>query len=118
MTDDRVRVIAEQLAPDGADRSVMICPVCGYENLLGDDQCANCGADLRSSDIPVATSPFERLLVDVSLGSLPTRKPFTVRDDTPVGEVLQEMRRKETADVLVLHGDRLVGIFTERDALL
>jgi CBS domain-containing protein len=117
-TDDRVRVLAEELAPEDADRAVMICPVCGYSNLQGDDQCANCGADLRTSDIPVATSPFERLLVDVSLGSLPTRKPFTVRDDMPVAAVLDEMRTKATADVLVLHGDRLVGIFTERDALM
>ncbi|MEO6351021.1 MAG: CBS domain-containing protein [Candidatus Limnocylindrales bacterium] len=117
-TDDRVRDIDVTLAPEDADRKVMVCPVCGYENLQGDDQCANCGADLRTSDIPVASTTFERLLVDVPLKAIQTRQPFTVRDDAPVAEVLEQMRREQTADVLVVRGDRLVGIFTERDALM
>ena len=72
-TDDRVRALTADLAPEGADRRVMVCPVCGYENLQGDDLCANCGADLATSDLPQATSPFERLLVEVPLKSLKMR---------------------------------------------
>jgi len=117
-TNDRVRALAAAAAPEGADRRVMVCPVCGYENLQGDDQCANCGSDLRTSDIPVASSPFERLLVDVPLRAIETRRPFVVSHDATVADVLEQMRMHETADVLVLQGDRLVGIFTERDALL
>jgi methionyl-tRNA synthetase len=37
----------------------MICPVCGFENIQGDDSCENCGADLRTADIPHPASPFE-----------------------------------------------------------
>ena len=96
----------------------MVCPVCGFENLQGDDLCANCGADLRTSDIPQATSPFERLLVEVPLATLKTRPPFTVDASTPVADVLRKMRDDETADILVVEGGRLVGIFTERDAAL
>jgi CBS domain-containing protein len=116
-TDDRVRGAVAPLEL-GADRRVMVCPVCGYENLQGDDECANCGADLRTSDIPVATSPFERLLVDVPLAHLQTRAPFTVSEDATIADVLGRMRDQQTADVLVVDGDRLVGIFTERDALM
>jgi CBS domain-containing protein len=115
-TDDRD--LAATLATEGADRNVMVCPACGFENLQGDDQCANCGSDLRASDIPVATSRFERLLVDVPLRALPTRRPFIVPHDATVADVLEQMRAQDTADVLVVHGNRLVGIFTERDALL
>ena len=32
----------------------MICPVCGFENIQGADECENCGADLRTSRHPVA----------------------------------------------------------------
>ena len=117
-TDDRVRALTADLAPEGADRRVMVCPVCGYENLQGDDLCANCGADLATSDLPQATSPFERLLVEVPLKSLKMRPPFTVEASASVESVLERMRTDETADVLVVDGDRLLGIFTERDAVL
>jgi CBS domain-containing protein len=117
-TDDRARADLAPLAEAAEDRRVMVCPVCGYENLQGDDLCANCGADLRTSDIPQATTPFERLLVDVPLRSLKTRAPFIVQTTDSIADVLQQMRDSETADVLVLDGGRLVGIFTERDAAL
>src|SRR3954447_20930625 len=114
-TDDRIRA---DVAPFEAetDRRVMVCPVCGYDNLQGDDLCANCGADLRTSDIPQASTAFERLLVDVPLRALKTRPPFTVDASTTVATVLQQMRDENTADVLVIEDGKLVGIFTERDA--
>jgi CBS domain-containing protein len=96
----------------------MVCPVCAFVNIMGADLCANCGSDLSSSDIPVATTPFERLLVDVPLSTLTTRPPFTVTADTSIAEVLRRMRDEQTADILVMDGGRLVGIFTERDATL
>jgi CBS domain-containing protein len=117
-TDDRVLADIASLAEEGGDRRVMVCPVCGYENLQGDDLCVNCGADLASSDIPHASSPFERLLVDVSVGTLKTRPPFTVDAATSIAEVVRRMRDEETADILVVEGGKLIGIFTERDAAL
>ena len=117
-TDDREMAIFSDPASNGDGPRVMVCPVCGYENLQGDDQCVNCGADLRASDIPQAVTPFEQLLVDVPLRTIGTRAPFTVPDTATVADAIDLMRRQETADVLVVHGEQLVGIFTERDALL
>ncbi len=120
MTDQSNHDVAAALAAVApqADRLIMVCPICGHENLQGDDLCANCGADLRTSDIPQATTPFERLLVNVRLRDLETRPPFTVLADDSVATVLRQMRDAETADVLVLADGNLVGIFTERDAAL
>lgn len=43
--------------------------------------------------------------------------PVCVGRDTPVGEAIQAMREGSTGCVLVCEGERLVGIFTERDVL-
>jgi len=116
-TDDRAT--ANAIAAAGVKQTQsMVCPVCGFENLQGDDLCANCGADLRTSDIPLATSAFERMLVEVPLSTLRTRPPFTVAASTSVADVLAKMRDEETADILVVDDGRLMGIFTERDAAL
>ena len=56
----------------------MVCPVCGYENLQGDDQCANCGADLRTSDIPHGITSFERMLTEVPLAAIDAPNCLTV----------------------------------------
>ena len=81
----------------------MICPVCGFENLQGEDNCENCGADLRTADLPLPGSRFERALLNHPLGSL---SPPGVRAVGP-----------EDLAADVVGGMRATGIFTERDAL-
>ena len=36
----------------------MLCPVCRHDNLQGEDNCENCGADLRTADIPEQAVSF------------------------------------------------------------
>ena len=96
----------------------MICPVCDYENLQGVDQCENCGADLRTSDIPRPGGEFEARLVRESLGSLDPSPPVLLPAQTPVAEAIRTMQQREVDCVLVGDDGRLAGIFTERDALL
>ncbi len=117
-SDDRIRAAAETVRAAGADQRVMICPICGFENLQGDDLCANCGGDLRTSDIPLAATPFERLLVDVRLIAVETRAPVTMPVSGTVGDALALMRDRQRACIVVVDGDRLAGIFTERDAIV
>lgn len=96
----------------------MICPVCNFENLQGSDTCENCGADLRTSDIPRPGTQFEARLVGEHLGALDPVTPLTVAPDEPVGETIGRMQEQQVECVLVADGSGLVGIFTERDALL
>jgi len=44
-----------------------------------------------------------------------TRAPVVVSEDTPLGRVLELMRSCEIRHVLVMQGERLTGIFSNRD---
>jgi len=96
----------------------MICPVCGFENFQGDDECQNCGADLRTSDIPRAASGLENRLVRDHLGEVPRRAPVMIEPDAPVRSAIRRMQDERANCLLVGVDGRLEGIFTERDALL
>lgn len=118
-TDDRLLAGNLDSASDAAAQSVMVCPSCGFENLMGADACANCGSDLMTSDIPVAATEFERLLTQVPLSALAPRPCVTAAADTAIADVLRTMRDSREAGIVVTDpGGRVVGIFTERDALL
>ena len=96
----------------------MICPSCGYENIQGQDTCENCGADLRTSDVPYPASEFEARLVAETLSALDPGRPLILPPDAGAAEAIRQMQDGGVECVLVSDGDRLVGIFTERDALL
>jgi CBS domain-containing protein len=95
----------------------MICPVCGYENLQGEDNCDNCGADLRTADIPAPGSRFETSLLSQRLSALRPVPADTVAPGTPVAEVVARMQRDGAGALLVVRDGAVVGIFTEHDAL-
>ncbi len=96
----------------------MICPVCGHENIQGLDTCENCGHDLRTSDIPHPGEELEALLVRDHLAAVDPRAPVSVPAGTSVAEAIRTMQEQAAEAILVTEDDRLVGIFTERDALL
>jgi CBS domain-containing protein len=96
----------------------MICPVCHWQNFIGEDICENCGADLRSADTPQATSTFHGDLLGRHLDELGAPRPKTVEREVPVGEVIRRMQGESLDNVLVTDDGRLIGIFTDRDALL
>jgi signal-transduction protein with cAMP-binding, CBS, and nucleotidyltransferase domain len=96
----------------------MLCPVCRHDNFEGEDFCANCGADLRSSDIPQQPDDFEGRLLGEHLDALGVGSPVLVEATTPVSEAIRRMRDEGVDCLLVMSGGRLVGIFTERDAVL
>ena len=96
----------------------MICPVCRFGNFPGDDTCANCGADLWASDTPQATTSFSGDLLGMRLDELACGKAHLVDMEADLGEAVARMQRDKIDCLLVTEGGALVGIFTDRDAIL
>jgi CBS domain-containing protein len=96
----------------------MDCPVCGHFNLSGAEVCDNCGADLASADTPQATTTFHSRLLGEHLDDLGAAPPILVDADTPADVVVARMQDAEVDCALVMTDDRLVGIFTDRDAVV
>ena len=96
----------------------MRCPSCGFENLLGSDVCDNCGSDLAGHDTPQAATSFRGQLLGEHLDELGIAKPETMDLDGSVDEAIRRMHEKEVDCVLVTAAGRLVGIFTDRDAVV
>jgi CBS domain-containing protein len=97
----------------------VICPVCGFNNLQGVDECENCGADLRASDIPEPSSAFEASLVDVPLAAVKHHTPLTIAPSASAADAVHQMRSANVGCLLVEDADgTLRGILSERDLLL
>ena len=60
---------------------------------------------------------IEETLRNEKLGNLPISHPACVNVGTSLDETLRLMREEGVCCVLVCEGERLVGIFTERDVL-
>lgn len=96
----------------------MICPTCGYDNLPGNEECANCQQDLTQIDRPVATNRVERSLMEDQVAHLRPKPPVIIRPDTTVQAAIQVMLEHDLGALLVVDSrNRLLGIFSERDLL-
>ena len=97
----------------------MICPVCGFNNLQGEDVCENCGADLRASDIPEPSSAFEASLVDVPLTAVRHHTPLTIAPSASAADAVRQMQAANVGCLLVEDADgNLRGILSERDLVM
>ncbi len=95
------------------------CPFCGAWNIPGSDSCKKCNHSL--ADVAVARRPLSRVeqnLLRDRLLSLGPRAPKMVPPDATVCEVLELLTQEKIGCVLVMQEDQLLGIFSERDALL
>lgn len=68
---------------------------------------------------PLERSPRSReeILLDQPLRCLGLRSPLCLDSSRPASEAIRMMREHRNGSVLVTSGDKLVGIFTERDVL-
>jgi CBS domain-containing protein len=96
----------------------MRCPACGFENYTGEDACANCGADLWAADVPQDPGSFQGRLLGEHLDAIAVGEPPMVEPATPAGKAVARMHDEGLDCLLVVQQGRLVGIFTERDAVL
>lgn len=96
-----------------------ICPFCGHKNIEGVDVCDECGQSLTGlSTAVVSASELERSLYKDRLRMLWPRKPVCVPPSTPVAEVLKLLVNNSIGCIMIVDGEKIAGIFTERDALL
>ena len=96
----------------------MICPVCGFENIQGADECENCGADLRASDIPSAGTAFEAKLVDVPLSEIHPHLPLTIASTASAADAVSQMQAANVGCLVVADNGAVRGILSERDLVL
>jgi CBS domain-containing protein len=96
----------------------MLCPVCRHDNFEGEDTCENCGADLRTSDIPQPAVDYRGRLLGEHLDELRPAPAQTIEAGADAADAIQRMHDDGFDCVLVTDGGRLVGIFTDRDAVL
>ncbi len=96
----------------------MDCPVCGFLNLVGAEVCDNCGADVGGHDLPQPALSFQGRLLGEHLDELGAPPPITVSPDMTVDAVIARMQETGTDCVLVTVDEQLLGIFTDRDAVV
>ncbi|MEO8273670.1 MAG: CBS domain-containing protein [Chloroflexota bacterium] len=96
----------------------MTCPVCRFANFEGDDTCANCGSDLRNLDTPQGVTTFRGELLGLHLDELGAPEPRLIDAGASVQDAIDRMRTDGADCLLVTENGVLVGIFTDRDAIL
>jgi signal-transduction protein with cAMP-binding, CBS, and nucleotidyltransferase domain len=97
---------------------VPLCPSCQAENIEGTDVCAECGASLAELSVRIPATRVEADLLRDRIERLWPKSPSTVTPETTVGKVLQKMVDERIGCVMIVKEDLLVGIFSERDALM
>jgi len=115
----------------------MECLFCGYDNLLGAEDCARCGVDLSDLALEPPSAGLMAELTSTSLSRLippppsssrdstnqpagPARRPSwtTVSPEAPLGSVLRRFLDQGCHCAVVVDQGKVVGVFTERDVLM
>jgi signal-transduction protein with cAMP-binding, CBS, and nucleotidyltransferase domain len=96
----------------------MLCPVCRHDNFEGEDHCASCGADLATSDIPQPALEYHDTVLGDHLDELGFGGMESVGPEIGVADAIRRMHEAGTDCLLVCEDGRLVGIFTDRDAVV
>ncbi len=96
----------------------MKCPACGHKNLPGSDECEACQGDLTFLDGTTPKSRIEKILMSDKLSKVGHRKAVIVSRITSVLEAIHKMNEQKIGNALVMNGEKLEGILTERDILL
>ncbi len=91
------------------------CPYCGTENIEGADY-AECGQSLSDLHLPVPATELEESLLRDRLSALKPRTPLMLPQTTPLKQVLEFLINEKIGCVFLTDNDKLVGVFTERDA--
>ena len=97
---------------------MILCPYCDAENIEGADVCEECQLSLTDLSLRPPASDVERGLLRDRIESLKPKTPISVGPDALIGEALDIMIKRGVGCLMVVEGDRLLGIFSERDAMM
>ena len=99
----------------------MDCPACGYENIPGSAICENCNIDLTQFEKPnlVTKSMIEKAICKDKLAKVGKEDSIAliVSPEETVKDVVDLMLKKNKFSVVIMDGDSIEGIFTERSLL-
>lgn len=95
-----------------------ICPDCGFDNIEGAEYCEQCQVSLSDLYLHEPATAVERGLLEDHVDVLKPNEPIVVTSDTPAANVISLLAEKDIGCVLVVDNEEIVGIFSERDALL
>ena len=94
-----------------------ICPLCGTRNLEGADECANCGGDLRTVDLPSPASQIEQTVMQLPLTSLKMTPVHAIPPDTTLEAAVATLVRQQIDLLEVVEGGKLIGVLSVRDVV-
>ncbi len=98
---------------------MLVCPACGAVDLIpGSDFCEHCNYPLTDVSIQVPRFSIETDLIRDKVSELPVHPPVEILPTATVGEALSVMVGQGIGCVLIVEDEKLVGIFSERDALI
>ena len=98
--------------------TLLACPDCGHPNLPGNDTCEQCGQSLTSLSKPRPRLAVAKAILTERLETLSPREPVCVPPTATVAEALELLVSHSIGCVLIVDQDKVVGVFSERDALI
>jgi signal-transduction protein with cAMP-binding, CBS, and nucleotidyltransferase domain len=96
----------------------MRCLSCGYENAPDIDLCEVCQEPVQSADLGNPDRELAEAISNEPLSVLNPVPALAVTLTTSVAEAIRLLAARNIGCVLVTSGEKLVGIFSERDALM
>jgi len=96
----------------------MKCPDCGHLNLPGEETCSACHAPISALSTPQPKQGMQKRILEGTVRDLQPHDAANLKIDSTLEQAVRLMRERKVGCVLVMKGDELAGILTERDLLM
>jgi CBS domain-containing protein len=100
-----------------ATTNVISCPYCGADVIRGSDNCDSCGESLAGILLPDTALNITDSHFATPISAIRFSKPTTVSSDATLRQALDALTSDPSGAVLVVDGEGIAGIFTDRDVL-
>lgn len=98
----------------------IVCPSCAFQNIEGEDRCAQCLHTLHQRDIPLPKKhdTIQTVLLTAPISDLITGADLLVASpDDSIQKIVKIFQDKKKNCVVVYQKKKLVGILSNRDIL-